>query len=102
STVHLLGHHSLNRQNPYNHSQTLAHERKDEAVIPPETLAEAHRLHKKQRKNVAFRESPTARAETYIATAILAPIGLANPRIGGISHRSAPQKNSRRRGGGTE
>jgi hypothetical protein len=88
----------LDWRKPRNLRRTFVHRGKDEPVIPPETFSAAHWLQQKQGKHVTFCDRATARAETYFTTAIPAPIGLSEPRIGGTSHRLAPHQELRRKG----
>jgi len=68
---------------------------KDQAIITAETFTAAHGLHQQQRQDVTFGKSSASRSEPYFASAIPAAIRLGEPGIGRISHRRAPQKNSR-------
>lgn len=50
--------------------RAFAHLGKDQPIISAKTISAADRLHKDQRKNVAFRKCARARGKTYFSSAV--------------------------------
>jgi hypothetical protein len=68
--------------------QALAHRRKNQPVVPPETLSAAHRLQKQKRQKVTFGERSPAGAEAYFAAAVPATVLRKYGLAGGVAHHS--------------
>lgn len=72
--------------------EAIPHSSKYQPVVPPETFTAANRLQQEERQEKTLAHGPTARAETYLATAITTPVGRNHGTFRGVVHSTRPRR----------